>query len=69
MKTLYKMQFQQAIAPLKEKLVHLYELPLSIDLLEIDDSIFQVGVSEREKYFINFSPAHYVTSTKQIYVD
>jgi hypothetical protein len=55
--------------PLEGGLCHLFDMTLSIDLLEMDDSVFQMGLSERERYFMNFNTANYFIENKEYYVD
>ena len=55
--------------PLENGLCHLFDMTLSIDLLEMDDSVFQMGLSERERYFMNFNTAKHFIENKDYYVD
>ena len=41
---------------------------ISFDFVEIDDSKFQVGLTERERHFVNFLKAFNIVSSKSIYV-
>ena len=38
------------------------------DLVEFDDSLFQIGFSGRSKEFINFKPGHKITTARSTYV-
>ena len=43
-------------------MINIYEILLGIDKIERDDSKFQIGMTEREKLFINIqSKLHFIT--------
>ena len=51
----YERQFTtRLINNLKGDHVHVWEANLGLDMVEFDDSLFQIGIQEQEKQFINF---------------
>jgi hypothetical protein len=47
----------------------MFEVYLGVDIVEFDDSWFQIGLTEIEKQFVNVKQAALRTTNRSIYVD
>ena len=47
----------------------MYEVWLGVDMVEYDDSYFQIGLTELEKMFVNVKQAGSRITNREIYVD